>query len=190
MFNRPYLSSLKSFSTRCFGTGKSSLHLSPSRSGSSLVFTIAFIVVLLGFLGLAIYTGLNSFTQSELQNAASTSALVGASSMYDGTVTDPNNLVPIKDAGRAKAAAQAVFDRIKSNSPILNRFTATLDPDPGTGITTRDSDDSVQVNAKASIPTPFLSLIGVDTFQVTASARARYVKAVFGDSTNAAVLLP
>lgn len=148
-----------------------------SFSGSSLIFTVAFIVVLLGFLGLAVYTGLNAYVQNELQNAASSSALVAASSMYDGS-TDG---VPVRSENFSTIAAQKTFQRILDNSPVLNKLQGQLEPDATSAITIKPLDDSVTVNAKAVIPTPFLALLGVETFQVNASGKARYVKLLFTD---------
>lgn len=159
--------------------------LKPQR-GSVLIFTVAFIVVLLGFLGMAVYTGMNAYVQNELQNAASTSAMVGASSYYDGDfgTISINNLgtFPNQDGTRAAAAATTTFNRIVANSPVLQRMGAQLDP--AGGVTNNNADDSVQVNALATIPTPFLTLLGIDSFQVTANARSGYVKAIYPNATT------
>jgi hypothetical protein len=140
---------------------------------------VAFIVVLLGFLGMAIYTGLNAYVQSELQSAASTASMVGASAYYDGPITGTPETFPATDnPDRARQAATQVFNMIVSNSPVLRNMRAQLEPGAN-GVVTNNGDDSVQVNAQATIPTPFLSLLGVESFQVTANGRAGYVKRVY-----------
>jgi hypothetical protein len=151
--------------------------------GSILVFTVAFIVVLLGFLGMAIYTGMNAYVQNELQNATSTAAMVGAAAMYDtnyGTISNNNpGSFPSKNTANAETAARAVFGKIVAQSPILaaSRMNGRLDP--AGAVTVNAGDDSIQVNSIATIPTPFLSLMGVDSFQITANARSGYVKNMF-----------
>lgn len=141
------------------------------RAGSSLIFTVAFMVVLLGFLGMALYTGANALVQNELQGAANTAALVGAAAYYDGTVTNPNNSLPVKCSECATQAAQATFDRIIANSDVLQNVNSQA----GAPIT-NDGDDSVRIDATARFPTPFLSLLGIDEFQIEATGKARYVK--------------
>ncbi len=165
------------------------VHRLKKAKGSILVFTVAFIVVLLGFLGMAIYTGMNAYVQNELQNATSTAAMVGAAAMYDtnyGTISNNNpGTFPSRDVNNAETAARAVFAKIVAQSPILaaSRMNGRLDMTGGTGVTVNSGDDSIQVNSIATIPTPFLSLMGVDSFQISANARAGYVKNMFRNPT-------
>lgn len=144
----------------------------PRAKGSSLIFMVAFLVVLLGFLGMAIYTGLNAYVQNELQSAVNTSSMVGASAFYDGDVPNAGlNPRPKKDQNRATQAATATFNRIIAASDMLTNLNAQI-----SAVTPNPVDDSVRVEASATIPTPFLSLMGVDSFQVSATGKARYVK--------------
>ncbi len=138
--------------------------------GSALAIIVVLMAALLGFLGVAIYTGLNAYLQNELQNAVSSSAGAGATAMY--SEFDGNGR-PVKSPGIAQTAAQSTFNDIVSANPSLGSFNARLVN--GTP-TVNAGNDTVTVNARADVPTPFLAPIGITQYNVDANATARYAR--------------
>jgi hypothetical protein len=140
-----------------------------ARPGSALAIIVVLLVALLGFLGVAIYTGLNAYLQNELQNAASSAAGAGASAFYDRF--DPGSGMPQKSPDLAQLSAQQTFNGIVSANPALGNFnTRLINGTPKVN----GSNDTVTINSRADVPTPFLAPIGINTYSVDANATARY----------------
>ncbi|MBX2861706.1 MAG: hypothetical protein KTR14_10770 [Vampirovibrio sp.] len=133
-----------------------------------MVISVIFMVVLLAFLGLAIYTGLNAYLQNELQKAASTAALAGASSYYDDVNAQG---APQKNAANALTAAQQTWNRMTVNNGALANFGATATSGPNA----LAGSETVSLETQAVVPTPFLAPVGVNSLTVTANAIAKNV---------------
>ena len=139
-----------------------------SSIGSNLMLLCAVAVLIGGFLGISIYTGLQAFLESDLQRASMNAAMVGASAYYkspSGSAT-----APTPDSAGATAKATTTFNQLASNSS-LNGFSPTL-----VNVTSADNNDSVTVEAKASVGTAFLAPIGIKSLEVDATATARALK--------------
>ncbi|MBY0450968.1 MAG: hypothetical protein K2X01_10125 [Cyanobacteria bacterium] len=146
-------------------------------SGSVLLITLVVFVVLLGFLGIAVYSGLNAFLQAELQRAASAAVMAGASSLYDDTNATSN--APQRNTSQALTATQETFDNIVAHSRPLTGYLAALDLpvyDP--------VDDRIHVQSRLQIPTPLFSPLGINQLIVDAQGDARYVKMVLENPVN------
>ncbi len=140
------------------------------RRGSALAIISVLLVALLGFLGLAIYTGLNAYLQNELQNAASAAAGAGATAFYD---TFDVNGRPVKSPANAQQAAQDTFDNIVTANASLSAFNAQLI----NGTPTVDAGrDTVTINARAQVPTPFFAPLGIPNFNIESNSTARYAR--------------
>lgn len=138
-------------------------------SGSTLQFAAIQLFLVIAFLGVAAYVGLNTLLQEELQKTVSTAAMFGASSYYDGDT----NLNPVKDPDRAFLAAQSAFSHALTSSPMLQAFGTQL-----TQLNLQVGDDQVTVGAEARLPVPFLAVIGIREFLLEAEASSKYIKQV------------
>lgn len=130
--------------------------------GSTLALTAVVLAMLLGFMGVAIYLGLQAYVQNELQKAATTATLAGAANYYQGFDTGGN---PVPDAGLASSTANAVFTTIVANSPALQFLGAS-------GNVTGTGGGIVSMTAEGTLQTPLLSLININEITVEAEAHA------------------
>jgi hypothetical protein len=155
------------------------LSLYTHNSGTSLAFATIFLIALLGFLGMAIYTGMTAYVQGELQKAITTSALVGATAYYDPPYAT-TDYAPEKNSTNAEIAANRTFEHIVPNTPLANfgvtPAALTVNPSPNS--------DALGLEATASIQTPFLSPLGINSLNIAATARARYVKYLIQNPVN------
>jgi hypothetical protein len=124
-------------------------------------------VMLIGFMGIAIFTGIQAYMESDLQRASMNAALAGAAAYYSGTDGTGR---PTPDVGQAESIATSTFNTIIGNSS-LNGFGAAI-----TGVTNNDSNDSITVKSKASIGTPLLAPIGITAIETQATATARALR--------------
>jgi Flp pilus assembly protein TadG len=155
-----------------------------SELGSNIAFFAVFAVLLMAMLGISIYVGLQGFVQSEIQKAATTAAMAGASAYYSG---NPGGR-PAPDAGKAIGVAKAVFGSLVANSGALKGLGVKLDT-----VTNNDSNDSITVTAHGALGTNFLAPVGINTINVNASGTARaikYVAAGVGSSVGPITLMP
>jgi hypothetical protein len=139
-----------------------------SSPGANLMLLCAVAVVIVGFLGISIYTGLQTFLEGDLQRASMNAALVGAAAYYNspsGSAT-----APVPDAGGASALATTTFNTLVSSS-TLNGFNTQL-----ISATSNDSNDSITVTAKSTVGTGFLAPIGIKSIEVNAVSTARALK--------------
>ncbi|MBY0450966.1 MAG: hypothetical protein K2X01_10115 [Cyanobacteria bacterium] len=150
--------------------------------GSALAITVVVFAVLLGFLGVSVYTGLNSFLQNELQKTTSSVAMAGASAMYDD-LTSNVNPAPVRNDTAAVTATTNLFSYIVGNSPPLTAYGAAIQ-NPGAGGLIQ-ADGSVEVASRLSLSTPFFAPLGINNISVDARSRALPVKMQFGDGTVA-----
>lgn len=135
--------------------------------GSNLAMLCAVGLLILGFMGVCIYTGLQAFLEADLQRTAMNSAMAGASRYYSGVGVSGK---PTANAGNATGYARSTFEGIASNGS-LGGFGATL-----VNVTNNASNDSVTVEAKASLQSVLLSPVGISEIQVNSRATARAVK--------------
>ena len=102
------------------------LKMRKSYSGSTLVVTLSVLLLLIGFMGIGVFVGVQAYLQSELQKAADTSVMVGASEMFVSTGSSK----PTLNAGAATSAATQTFQAILANSPALRGFNASISTGP------------------------------------------------------------
>jgi hypothetical protein len=137
-----------------------------SHSGSNLMLLCAVGTMIVGFMGISIYSGLQTFMESDLQRLSMNAALVGASRYYKSDAAT----APAPDSGGAITAATQTFNTLVANSS-LKGFNPSL-----VSVTNNDSTDSVTVTSKASMDTGFLAPIGIKKFEVNATSTARALK--------------
>lgn len=139
-----------------------------SSPGSNLMMLCAVGVLIVGFLGISVYSGLQAFMESDLQRVSMNAALIGASQYYKSPTGSAT--APTPDVGGATAAATAAFNQLTSSSSI-NGFSPSI-----VSVTNNDSNDSITVAAKASIDTGFMTPIGISKIEVNATSTARALK--------------
>ncbi len=144
--------------------------------GTALAIIVTMLTALLGFLGIAIYTGLNAYLQNELQNAVSSSAGAGAAAFFD---TFDANGVPQVSSAEAQLSAQTTFDNIIAANPAMTSFGVAMTGAPTLNVARQ----TVTVEATATVPTPFLALVGISDYTVDATSTARYAR-MNVDTTN------
>lgn len=135
--------------------------------GANLAMLCAMAVMIIGFMGIAIFTGIQAFLESDLQRASMNAALAGAAAYYSGEDATGK---PIPDSGQAINIATSTFNNIVTNSS-LNGFGATIQ-----SVTNNDSNDSISVVSQASVDTPLLAPLGISSLQTTATATARALR--------------
>jgi hypothetical protein len=141
-------------------------------------------VLLVAMLGISIYVGLQAFVQSEIQKAASTAALAGASLYYSGNAGG----LPEPDPNKAKDVARRVFTSIVANSGALKGLGVKL-----IDVTANDKNDSITVKANGSFGTALLAPVGIKKIDMTASGTARalkYIAAGVNSSVGPITLIP
>ncbi len=139
--------------------------------------TLVVFVVLIGFLGVAVYSGLNAFLQAELQRVTSAAVMLGASSLYDDTHAASN--APQVNTAQALSATTQTFINIVGQSRPLTGYSATADTpvyDP--------ADDRIHVQSRLQVPTPLFVPLGITQLTIDARADARYVKMVLENPVN------
>jgi hypothetical protein len=124
----------------------------------------AMAVLLVGFMGIAIFTGLQGYIESDLQRASMNAALAGAAAYYSGT---DGTGKPVPDPAQAKSIATSTFNNIVDNSS-LKGFQATIQ-----SVSSSDSNDSITVKSIARLGTPLLAPIGITLIETNATASAR-----------------
>ena len=137
---------------------------SGDESGQALVLVAITMVVLIGFVGLAIDVGNAYLTQRELQKAADAAALAGALELPNATAA----AAVAQDYGAqsgGKNPAKLVDDAAMT---VTTRCVTSLGCAPSRGIHT----NVIAVTEEASVPTYFAKLLGFDSFDVSAKATA------------------
>jgi Flp pilus assembly protein TadG len=142
----------------------SRLRVAGDESGQALVLVAITMVVLLGFVGLAIDVGNAYFTQRELQKAADAAALAGALELPNAAAATAV-AQQYGAAGGEKNEATMVKD---ATTTVSTRCLASLGCTPSRGVTT----NVIAVKETANVPTYFAGLFGVDSFEVSATATA------------------
>ncbi len=135
--------------------------------GANLALFCGVALLLIGFMGICIYTGLQAFVEGDLQRVTMNSALAGASRYYSQVGTYGK---PMPSPGDATAYAQETFNQIIANSS-LKGFEAKV-----TGVSTSDASDSVTVTSSAVVNSSLLSAVGIQDIKFNATATARAVK--------------
>ncbi len=137
---------------------------SGDESGQALVLVAITMVVLIGFVGLAIDVGNAYLTQRDLQKAADAAALAGALELPNATAA----AAVAQDYGAqsgGKNPAKLVDDAAMT---VTTRCVTSLGCAPSRGIHT----NVIAVTEEASVPTYFAKLLGFDSFDVSAKATA------------------
>ncbi|HLH71885.1 MAG TPA: pilus assembly protein TadG-related protein, partial [Chloroflexota bacterium] len=126
--------------------------------GSVLVFVAVMMLVLIGFVGLAIDTGISMLTYRQAQNAADAAALGAASTFGQGL-------------GQSAAVSTAQFVAQQNGFSSSDLTLTFLD---GQGNPTADSTQIMQVRIviQHTFATTFMQILGVKTSTVTTSAVA------------------
>lgn len=142
---------------------------------------IVTLIILLVFLGLALYSGYTLLVQNELQKALNHSALVGASAFYDDA--DWQQLNPPIDADNestARSALRRTFARYVAASPLLSNLDTkinrlnTFAPGITPGITSGNS--WIRAEGSSSIELSFLRLAGLSNITIASEASAFYTR--------------
>jgi|GEM_PF-2147559 len=133
------------------------------QSGANLALLCMMGVIILGFVGVCMYGGMQAYVEGDLQKASMGAAMAGAAAYYGKTDAQGS---PAPDSAGAISAATTAFNSAVSNSS-LKGFNVTLN-----GVNNNDSNDSITVDAKATISLPFLGLVGISQMQVNALATA------------------
>lgn len=146
-----------------------SRHTRPFRRkqrGANLAILCAVAVMIIGFMGISIYTGLHAFIEGDLQRASMNAAMAGAAAYYGKT---DGSGKPTPDSGGAQGIATSTFNAIVSNSS-LGGFSATATA------SSNDTNDSITITAKAGIPTPLLTPLGISSIESNAKSTARALR--------------
>ena len=137
--------------------------------GANLAILCCVAAMIVAFMGISIYTGLQAYLQNEIQKAATTSAMSGAAVYYSSPGPQGK---PAPNQGAAIAAATSTFNSITQNSRALKGFGIALNGP----ITSNDNNDSITVNARGSMGTPFLAPIGINSITMDGAGTARALK--------------
>jgi hypothetical protein len=135
--------------------------------GGSLVLFCGLGTMIIGFMGICIYTGLQTFIEGDLQRISMNAALAGASRYYSGVGAYGK---PQPNAGNATAYATSTFQGLINRSS-LRGFGASV-----ISVTNNDSNDSISVTSRATLPTALLSLFGIRNIEVNATSTAKAIK--------------
>ncbi len=148
--------------------------------GSNLMMLIAVAVVIVGFLGISVYTGLQAFVESDLQRICMNAAMAGASQYYSSSA----NQVPTPNVPGATATAKQTFDALIASSSV-GGFGTTL-----VSVTANDSNDSITVKGQSSFGTAFLAPIGIQQIDINTSSTARALKYEPTAFTGPVIIIP
>lgn len=132
--------------------------------GSNLIILAVVAAMLIGFMGIAMYTGLQALVQGELQKAADTGAMAGAAALYTGGTTGK----PTPNAGFATQVANATFTGMINSSGALKAL--------GASGSASISGNEITVKAQVNMKTPFLTPVGVNQITIPAIAIAQALK--------------
>lgn len=138
-----------------------------SCKGANLALLCGVAVLIIGFMGICIYTGLQAFIEGDLQRVSMNAALTGASRYYNGVGAFGK---PTPNVGVATDYARNTFQGIAGNGS-LSGFGATV-----SDVVSNDANDSITVTSKATLDTTLLSPIGIKQIEVNSTATARAVK--------------
>lgn len=135
--------------------------------GANLAILCAVGALIIGFMGLGIYGGLQTYLETDLERSAMNAAMAGAAAYYArvGAAGKPS-----PDPDLARGVATATFGNIVNNSS-LQGFGAALSQ-----VTNNDVNDSVTVVSTVGVDLPFLAPVGVRRLETTATATARALR--------------
>ena len=146
------------------------MRLNNRHSGANLAILAGLSIMLIGFLGVSVFVGLQVYMQGEISKAAQTAALTGASVYYSKANAATGR--PEPDSAKAIQVAEDTFKAIVANSGALKGFGLTLTGPP----TANDSNDSITVQARGAFATSFLAPVGIKQIEITESGTARALK--------------
>ncbi len=126
--------------------------------GATLLVLVAAIIVLVGFMGVGIYAGLQAFLHNELQKSASAAAMVAASAYY--TLDENGQAVPqptlAEQVARNTFQGATQVSSLSGFSPSIER----IDVQGG----------KVTVDVAGSLGTPLLAPVGLDRVRMSSKA--------------------
>lgn len=135
--------------------------------GGSLILFCGLGTLIIGYMGICIYTGLQAFIESDLQRISMNAALAGASRYYSGVGSYGK---PQPNSTEAIAYARSTFDELIAHSS-LSGFGATV-----LGVDINDNNDSISVASRATLPTALLTPFGIRNIEVNATSAAKAIK--------------
>lgn len=150
------------------------------QKGSIMLLFAAMAVMLIAFMGVTIYSGLQTFIQQDLQRVSMNAAMVGAASYYQDKGA---NGKPVANGTAARNKALATFRNIV-NASSLGGFSPTAT------VTNNDASDSVTVSAVATFGTSLLAPVGINTIEAKAESTARALKYEPTKFTGSISILP
>ncbi len=137
--------------------------------GQALPWVATMMVMLMGFAGLSIDVGHVFYCYRELQAATDAAALAGAEDLPNSTATTTATSYSAM-AGKLNANSNLGTVSMVSGYPKAACLTALKNV--GMGCVAPGNGNAMQVKQTAAIPTFFMGLFGIPTFNVTASATA------------------
>ena len=137
--------------------------------GQALPWVATMMVMLMGFAGFSIDVGHIFYCYRELQAATDAAALAGAEDLPNSTAT---TTATSYSAMAGKLNANANLGTVSMVSGYPNAACLTALRNVGMACVAPASGNAMQVKQTAAIPTFFLGLFGIRTFNVTASSTA------------------
>ncbi len=137
--------------------------------GQALPWVATMMVMLMGFAGFSIDVGHIFYCYRELQAATDAAALAGAEDLPNSTATTTSTSY---SAMAGKLNANANLGTVSMVSGYPNAACLTALRNVGMACVAPASGNAMQVKQTAAIPTFFLGLFGIRTFNVTASSTA------------------
>jgi hypothetical protein len=152
----------------------------PCQQGSILLLFASISVLLIAFMGITIYSGLQTFVLQDLQRVSMNAAMVGAASYYS---TVGSNGKPTANGTNAINISNSTFNSLK-NGTSLNGFSPTIT------VTNNDANDSITVSTTATLGSSLMAPIGIKNIEIKAESTARALKYEPTKFTGALRILP
>ncbi|MER3415904.1 MAG: hypothetical protein C4297_06795 [Gemmataceae bacterium] len=147
------------------------------RKGGFIVLTVVCLVALFGFVALAVDLGLVAVARTQCQNVADAAA-VAAGRALNGDVANDNNASAAAPAALAIATANAILgEPVRPEQVQVSLGSYTYDDTQGKFIQripklSNESWTLARVRVAATQPTYFARILGINSFDVAASATA------------------
>ena len=153
-----------------------------SQSGMILVFMAFFLIVLMGFMALAVDIGVIATTQAQLKTVADSAALAGARQLASDRriSTTITNLSPEINAAITQAIAAGNANKVMGSPATLTSssinigYLPTVNPNPSTPLNSTNplNFNSVQVTASATVPALFSAMFRSNGSVISATSTA------------------
>lgn len=135
--------------------------------GANLALLAGLGAMIIGLMGVSIYTGLQAFFQNELQRITNNAAMSGAAAYY--SATGPSGK-PTPNPAQARQIASSAFSTAVAEGS-LRGFNPQI-----VNLSSNDATDSITMTSEGTFQTPFLSVVGIDAVRVQSTATARALK--------------